>query len=217
MFRPAASGEHERERGTMSNCHNYRLVRVSVNHRTRTVTLDYTKVIAALFYNWRSGQWTRRAMVAYRLLVQRALQLQECLGWTYTVYRNSRRFQMIAIELYHSRTESLVLHLNGESNFPCFVLETVTREMRDDGDFASYYCTGYGKPFSSWGVRHAAAVLDRRANSYRVTGHGDIPDRTIFTSFPYFVNQRTVTNDFTLIPDGVYTVRFKERAHDSKL
>lgn len=197
--------------------HNYRNVGVSVNHRTRQVTLDYTKVMSNLFFNWRTGQWTRKAMIAYRLLVQRALQLQECLGWTYTVSRHNRIFHMIAIELYHSRTESLVLHINDESNFPCLVLETVTREMRDDGDYACYYCTGYGKPFSMGGVRYSAAVLDRRSNNYRTTGHVYIPERTIFTAFPYFVNQLSVTNDFNLITNGIYTVRFKERKHDSKV
>lgn len=198
--------------------HNYKTVGVAVNHRTRQVTLDYTKVMSNLFFNWRSGQWTRRAMIAYRLLVQRALQVQWCLGWTYTVSRYNKIFHMIAIELYHSRTESLVLHVNDGGSFPCVVLETVTREMRDDGDYARYHCTGYGKPFSVGGVRHAAAVLDRNSNSYHATGRVYFPERRrVFTSFPYFVNQRAVTNDFNLIPNGVYTVRFKERAHDSKV
>jgi len=197
--------------------HNYKTVGVAVNHRTRQVTLNYTKIMAELFYNWRTGEWTRKAMIAYRLLVQRALQLQKCLGWTYTVSRYSKIFNMIAIELYHSRTESLVLHVNDGGDFPCVVMETVTWEKRDDGDYARYYCTGYGKPFSVGGVRHAASVLDRRINSYKATGHMFLPDRKILTSFPYFVNQRAVTNDFKLIATGYYTVRFKERKHDSKL
>ena len=198
--------------------HNYKRVGVAVNHRTRQVTLDYTKIMSELFFNWRSGEWTRRAMIAYRLLVQRALQLQKCLGWTYTVARYNKIFHMIAIELYHSRTESLVLHVNDGGDFPCVVMETVTWEKRDDGDYARYYCTGYGKPISMGEVRHAAAILDRRSNSYHAMGRVYFPDRRrIFTAFPYFANQRAVTNDFNLIPDGFYTVRFKERKHDSKV
>lgn len=198
--------------------HNYKKVGVAVNHRTRQVTLDYTKIMSELFFNWRSGEWTRKAMIAYRLLVQRALQLQKCLGWTYTVSRYNRIFHMIAIELYHSRTDSLVLHVNDGGDFPCVVLETVTQEMRDDGDYARYYCTGYGKPISMGEVRHAAAVLDRNVNSYGATGRMFLPERRkIRTAFPYFANQRAVTNDFNIISTGLYTVRFKERKHDSKV